>query len=98
MPKWLELFSKGYTDEEGNPAINPDDESLIVSILSLGTFLGALSAAPAAEFLRSSDGIEFCRRQLYLIWGWFFRLSLLISPCSLLVVSSLDMAWGLSVL
>lgn len=39
MPTWLRLFSNGYTDDEGEPALNPDDESLIVSILSAGTFL-----------------------------------------------------------
>jgi MFS transporter, SP family, sugar:H+ symporter len=57
MPKWLELFSNGYTDADGAPALNPDDESLIVSILSAGTFLGALSAAPTADFFGRRMGL-----------------------------------------
>jgi MFS transporter, SP family, sugar:H+ symporter len=57
MPKWVELFANGYVDEEGQPAIDPDDESLIVSILSLGTFLGALSAAPSADYFGRRMGL-----------------------------------------
>ncbi len=56
MPKWLELFSDGYK-VDGKPALDPDDESLIVSILSLGTFLGALTAAPAADFFGRRMGL-----------------------------------------
>ena len=57
MPTWLRLFSDGYTDSEGAPALDPDDESLIVSILSAGTFLGALSAAPTADFFGRRMGL-----------------------------------------
>ncbi|KIX00066.1 uncharacterized protein Z518_10993 [Rhinocladiella mackenziei CBS 650.93] len=57
MPYWKKLFSDGYTDSEGNPAIRSSDESLIVSILSLGTFLGALTAAPTADFFGRRMGL-----------------------------------------
>lgn len=57
MPVWLELFSNGNTDAEGNPAVSSSDESLIVSILSLGTFLGALTAAPVADFFGRRWGL-----------------------------------------
>lgn len=57
MPYWVRLFANGYTNSEGEPAINPGDESLIVSILSLGTFLGALTAAPVADFFGRRMGI-----------------------------------------
>ena len=66
MPKWLELFHKDYFDADGNIALDPDDESLVVSILSAGTFIGALSAAPAADYfgrrmgLILSTAIVFC--------------------------------------
>lgn len=38
MPYWLETFSTGYTDADGNPAITSSQSSMIVSILSAGTF------------------------------------------------------------
>jgi MFS transporter, SP family, sugar:H+ symporter len=57
MPFWLEDFSKGNTNSEGKPALSGSDESLIVSILSLGTFLGALTAAPCADFFGRRMGL-----------------------------------------
>ena len=57
MPFWLEGFSNGFTNSEGEPALSGSDESLIVSILSLGTFLGALTAAPCADFFGRRMGL-----------------------------------------
>jgi MFS transporter, SP family, sugar:H+ symporter len=57
MPFWLRGFNKGYINAEGEIALNPSDESLIVSILSLGTFLGALTAAPTADFFGRRMGL-----------------------------------------
>ncbi|KAF4636820.1 hypothetical protein G7Y89_g1268 [Cudoniella acicularis] len=53
MPQWLETFSTGYKNPENNnlPGITASQSSLIVSILSAGTFFGALGAAPLADFL-----------------------------------------------
>ncbi|KAB2578922.1 putative glucose transporter rco-3 [Lasiodiplodia theobromae] len=41
------------------PAITASQESLIVSILSAGTFFGALTAAPVADFLGRRYGLMF---------------------------------------
>lgn len=43
--------------EDGKPALDAADESLIVSILSLGTFLGALTAAPCADYFGRRLGL-----------------------------------------
>lgn len=50
MPHWLKVFSTGYTDAKG-PAITASQSSLIVSILSAGTFFGALAAAPMGDII-----------------------------------------------
>ncbi|OLN82893.1 putative glucose transporter rco-3-like protein 3 [Colletotrichum chlorophyti] len=42
-------FTTGYT-ENGKPAISPRESSIIVAILSAGTILGALIAAPMGDY------------------------------------------------
>lgn len=49
MRWWLDHFSTGHTDDNGMPAITPTQSSEIVSILSAGTFFGALFAAPLGD-------------------------------------------------
>ncbi|KAJ5051507.1 uncharacterized protein L3040_001283 [Drepanopeziza brunnea f. sp. 'multigermtubi'] len=49
MPFWQERFSTGYRDVDGHPNISSGQTSLVVSILSAGTFVGALTAAPFAD-------------------------------------------------
>jgi MFS transporter, SP family, sugar:H+ symporter len=50
MPYWRRLFSTGYTNpKDGLPDVSPSQSSEIVSILSAGTFFGALTAAPVAD-------------------------------------------------
>jgi SP family sugar:H+ symporter-like MFS transporter len=56
MKYWLAQFSTGYT-EDGSPAITSAQDSLIVSILSAGTFFGALFAGPAADFFGRRIGL-----------------------------------------
>src|SRR4051812_9943466 len=51
MKWWREQFSTGYTNSEGALDISPDQSAQIVSILSAGTFFGALGAAPFADHL-----------------------------------------------
>lgn len=51
MDYWQRLFSTGYIDPSGNPNVSPSQSAAIVSILSAGTFFGALAAAPFADFL-----------------------------------------------
>jgi SP family sugar:H+ symporter-like MFS transporter len=50
MPYWKREFSTGYVGGSG-PDVTASQTSQIVSILSAGTFFGALSAAPIADWL-----------------------------------------------
>jgi SP family sugar:H+ symporter-like MFS transporter len=56
MPFWLKTFGY-YSDTAQKYVISTANESLIVSILSAGTFFGALLAAPMADFLGRRMGI-----------------------------------------
>lgn len=49
MRWWLDHFSTGARDDQGRLAITPTQSSEIVSILSAGTFFGALLAAPIGD-------------------------------------------------
>ncbi|OQO03517.1 hypothetical protein B0A48_10181 [Cryoendolithus antarcticus] len=52
MPYWISTFAT-----EGRTEITPAEDSLIVSILSAGTFFGALLSAPCADILGRRWGI-----------------------------------------
>lgn len=52
MPYWLETFST-----DGTNTITAAQKSLIVSILSAGTFFGALTAAPTGDFFGRKLGL-----------------------------------------
>lgn len=56
MPFWLKTFSTGYM-EKGMPAITGSQQSEIVSLLSAGTFFGALTAGPTGEFFGRRLGL-----------------------------------------
>jgi predicted MFS family arabinose efflux permease len=50
MQYWRNLFSTGYKDPTtGLPDVSASQQSEIVSILSAGTFFGALLSAPLAD-------------------------------------------------
>jgi MFS family permease len=49
MPYWQELFSTGYRDSTGHLNVTSSQSAAIVSILSAGTFFGALGAAPMGD-------------------------------------------------
>lgn len=52
MQAWRDLFSTGYTNPIDNlPDITSTEKSQIVSLLSAGTFFGALCAAPMGDML-----------------------------------------------
>jgi len=52
MANWLCVFGEPKSpDTPGVCAITSSQQSLVVSILSAGTFCGALFAAPTADFL-----------------------------------------------
>src|SRR4051812_4582323 len=60
MRYWLDTFSTGYIDPKtGLPGITSSESSLIVSILSAGTFFGALFAAPLADFIGRRLAVMF---------------------------------------
>lgn len=51
MKYWRELFSTGYINpKDGLPDVTSSQSSEIVSLLSAGTFFGALFAAPIADY------------------------------------------------
>lgn len=52
MPYWRQTFSTGYINPKDNlPDVTSTQKSTIVSILSAGTFFGALFSAPVADSL-----------------------------------------------
>ena len=55
MPYWLTHFA----DPSNNYQITASQDSLIVSILSAGTFFGALLAAPLADTIGRRLGLMF---------------------------------------
>jgi sugar porter (SP) family MFS transporter len=60
MKDWLRTF--GYADptnQKTGYSIASSNESLVVSILSAGTFFGALLAAPTADYMGRKWGIVF---------------------------------------
>lgn len=57
MPYWQELFSTGHRDATGNLNITSSQSSAIVSILSAGTFFGALGAAPLGDSIGRRWGL-----------------------------------------
>ncbi|KAI6780905.1 uncharacterized protein J7T54_007385 [Emericellopsis cladophorae] len=70
MPYWQRTFSTGYIDVEGNPNVNASQESAIVSILSAGTFFGALSSPLLSDY--------FGRRLGLVISTWVFNLGVVL--------------------
>lgn len=49
MPYWQDLFSTGYKNASGHLDVSPQQSSAIVSILSAGTFFGALGSPIMAD-------------------------------------------------
>ncbi|KAL7792577.1 general substrate transporter [Trichoderma ceciliae] len=70
MPYWKNLFSTGYRNSNGNLDITTSQESSIVSILSAGTFFGALASPLLADF--------FGRRPALMISTWVFNLGVVL--------------------
>ena len=59
MKYWRDTFSTGYRNEKGQLDVDANQTSEIVSILSAGTFFGALFSAPVADFLGRRIGMMF---------------------------------------
>jgi len=61
MKHWRDLFSTGYINPKDNERdVTSQQQSLIVSILSAGTFFGALTAAPVADMVGRRLGLVVC--------------------------------------
>jgi sugar porter (SP) family MFS transporter len=70
MPYWQRLFSTGYIDTDGNRNIDTNQESAIVSILSAGTFFGALASPLLTDYVGRKPGL--------LISTWVFNLGVIL--------------------
>lgn len=57
MDYWRDLFSTGYHDSHGHPDVSPSQSSAIVSILSAGTFFGALGSPLLADHIGRRWGL-----------------------------------------
>ena len=75
MPYWQNLFSTGATDANDNRIITPQQESSVVSILSAGTFFGALSS----PFMADTIGRRWA---LIIAAGIFFDLGVILQTAS----------------
>lgn len=51
MDSFKDTFSTGYKDADGHSGISPSQCAIIVAILSAGTVLGALLAAPMGDYV-----------------------------------------------
>lgn len=56
MPYWLASFAT-ENNAQGEPELTASQDSLIVSILSAGTFFGALTASPFGDMLGRRLGL-----------------------------------------
>ena len=57
MNKFQDEFSTGYVDTHGNANVSPAQSSAIVSILSAGTFFGALGSPLLADTIGRRWGL-----------------------------------------
>lgn len=57
MPYWQDQFSTGYRDSTGHLNVTASQSATIVSILSAGTFFGALTAAPVGDLIGRRFGL-----------------------------------------
>ena len=57
MPYWQDQFSTGFVNSSGHLDVTASQSATIVSILSAGTFFGALTAAPVADAIGRRIGL-----------------------------------------
>jgi sugar porter (SP) family MFS transporter len=74
MPYWEESFSTGYRDTGGRLAVSPQEQALIVSILSAGTFIGALASPTLGDWLG--------RRMGLILSTWVFNFGVILQTIS----------------
>lgn len=74
MDYWMNLFSTGYVNNKGHLDITPAQSSAVVSILSAGTFFGALGS----PFIADRIG----RRWSLIVSAWVFNLGVVLQVAS----------------
>lgn len=74
MPYWQNTFSTGFRNPTGHLDITTSQESAIVSILSAGTFFGALSSPFLADYIG--------RRPALMTATWVFNLGVIFQTAS----------------
>ncbi|KND87650.1 putative glucose transporter rco-3 [Tolypocladium ophioglossoides CBS 100239] len=74
MPYWQNTFSTGYRNPTGHLDITTSQESAIVSILSAGTFFGALSSPFLADYIG--------RRPALMVATWIFNIGVIFQTAS----------------
>ncbi|KAK3349784.1 general substrate transporter [Lasiosphaeria hispida] len=74
MDYWRSLFSTGYRDSKGHLDVSPSQSSAIVSILSAGTFFGAL-ASPLL-------GDHMGRRWGLIVSCWIFNFGVILQTAA----------------
>jgi MFS family permease len=74
MDYWQNLFSTGYRNNKGHLDITPSQSSAVVSILSAGTFFGALFS----PFIADRIG----RRWSLIVSCWVFNLGVILQTAS----------------
>ncbi|KAK6543542.1 High-affinity glucose transporter rgt2 [Orbilia ellipsospora] len=93
MDYWIKEFARNE-DSNGNKYISSGDKSLIVSILSVGTFFGALMSAQVADF--------FGRKRGLMISSVVFAVGVVFQTAAteiiMLVVGRLIAGWGVGLL
>ncbi len=74
MPYWQDTFSTGYVNPKGHLDITTSQESAIVSILSAGTFFGALFSPFMGDYIG--------RRWALMLSTWVFNLGVALQTAS----------------
>ncbi|KAH8596383.1 putative glucose transporter rco-3 [Bisporella sp. PMI_857] len=74
MEHWQNLFSTGYRNDKGHLDITASQQSQIVSILSAGTFFGALAAAIIAD--------RIGRRWSLIVSCWVFNVGVIMQTAA----------------
>ncbi|KAL8400913.1 hypothetical protein RB594_001080 [Gaeumannomyces avenae] len=74
MDFWKKQFSTGWVDAKGNPGVSPSEEAAVVSILSAGTFFGALLSPLFADTIG--------RRWALIASAWVFNLGVILQTAA----------------
>lgn len=74
MPYWQDTFSTGYKNSDGHLDVTPSQRAAIVSILSAGTFFGALGSPFMADYIG--------RRPALMASTWVFNLGVILQTAA----------------